>query len=127
MGEADDPTSVVPDITAPALGQGFTDIAYEEGVHLDVLALSLHNGIGKVHQVIKLGGKVPGIAVPLLAEGTFLPESQELFKVRQQTKLHLSNIGTNKLKPRQGQCRTCGEDVLQYCCTKPELSTRHAV
>lgn len=80
----------MPDIIAPALRQGFAGVPYDEGVHMDVLALGLQNGIGKVLQVVELGSKVPGIAVPLLAEGsTGLPESQELRKVRQQTKLHL--------------------------------------
>ncbi len=90
MEQADYPIGIVPDVIAPALRQGFAGVPYDEGVHMDVLALGLQNGIGKVLQVIELGSKVPGIAVPLLAEGsTGLPESQELFKVRQQTKLHL--------------------------------------
>jgi hypothetical protein len=44
-------------------------LANEEGVHMDVLALSLHNGIGKVHQVIKLGSKVPGLLCLCLQRG----------------------------------------------------------
>ena len=90
MGEANDPIGIVADITAPALGQGFAGFPYDEGVHMDVLALRIHNGIGKVFVVVELDSKVPCIAVPLLDKGgAGLPEGQELFKVRQQTKLQL--------------------------------------
>ena len=48
MGEANDSTGIMQDITAPALFQNLTGFAYYQRVDMDVLALSLHNGIGKV-------------------------------------------------------------------------------